>query len=669
MIKLKELISKELFINAYNICKNYCESELILDVNFRLLKNQILALSEKKVSNYYKTFIETDMVYALPEFFSSDIVYIPKNMTGTREYRFFATYSMFLYNAVGLFFVECCSEVINELRFKNKKVFAFYPTKFKVDDNNKHKTLKNKWKAENNYKDEYRDFLKKLESSIEPGNIILKLDITQYFESIPHKKLIKLLKKYAPETTLKKYNFQKDSDTVLEFYFESLMGKKHSIPQGRKNFVSDYFGYLYLISFDLEVESLSKNKYLTFKGLVRYVDDIYLVFENPQNIEDENIFKELLSIESTIINWFLRELNLIINPSKTERKIIDTENTKKKFIKSTVKAISSPEKNNVTTAKPSPINASFDGLISELNKFKFKEFPIKKEDKEKLKIIFDGKLRDYIFKPDNKKLVIDTINNIDIELTVDYINILIILFTLSKKNETSKPFINPLIQFLHNMNYADKRHLHILQIALAQNIDFSKIKKEIVKHKENLLLDDYGKYLVLFLTEQESKTKKEIDYLSCNSIYNRIANEFYYPKNRGFLFDLDNPYITIINNLLNQYADQDSIVRQIKYYVSSRRNQQWDLAFNYLLGIFHELCKIAHSLDDDAKVPNIIAALDSKITLTDELIIRKFFKRRNANLISHPSQNGIPSIKVDEQELRQYESQILPLINKVLFST
>ena len=244
MKKIGEVVSEELFLNAFHVCQNYCQTEHIIhDVNFRLLKAHLLALSDSNIKTYYKNYVANDLLYSLPELFTSDVVSIPKRLTGVREYRFFAAPSMVLFNAIGLVFVDCCSQVIEQLDFKKKSVFAYYPTKFIQKDG--------EWTARNDYKAEYNAFADKLNAQIEPGDVVLKFDISGYFETISHANLVGLLRTFAPESSLEKHNISKDSSSVFEFYLESLMQKKQGIPQGRKNFVSDYYGYLYLIPFDI----------------------------------------------------------------------------------------------------------------------------------------------------------------------------------------------------------------------------------------------------------------------------------------------------------------------------------------------------------------------------------------------------------------------------------
>jgi hypothetical protein len=163
---------------------------------FRLLERHLLALSASRIKTYYEKYLSNDLVYSLPELFTSDVVSIPKRLTGVREYRFFTALSMVLYNAVGLLFVDCCSQVIEQLDFRKKSVFAYYPTKFVQKDD--------EWTARNDYKAEYNAFAEKLDAQIEPGDVILKFDISGYFETISHSKLVSLLRTFSPESSLEK---------------------------------------------------------------------------------------------------------------------------------------------------------------------------------------------------------------------------------------------------------------------------------------------------------------------------------------------------------------------------------------------------------------------------------------------------------------------------------
>jgi hypothetical protein len=673
MKKLNEIISKELFLNAFYICQKYSEEDFILDINFRLLKKTFEGLNERTVSSYYDKFIESDLVYSLPELFSTDIVLVPKNITNIREYRFFSAFSMILYNAVGLLFVDCCSEIVNNIDFSKKNIFSYYPTKFVLSSDKE----KFKWRATNDYKTEYKNFSRKLKEIIQPGNVILKIDIAQYFGSIDHDRLIELLKFFSPEASLKRNGYDSESGAILEFYFESLLGKKYSIPQGRKNFVSDYLGYLYLVPFDINIEYLAISNIINFKGAVRYVDDVYIIFEMKDGDDLKRVYKELLNIETKIVKWIKGNLGLDVSFGKTERRIIDSESAKNKFIKITKKAISSPDRlkeikdngpdREITRAVD--ITECMDKFIEVLSKFKFdglKELKlnITKENVEDLKVIFDKKFQNFVLSRKNRGKLRDIIKDVDLELTTEYINILILLFLLESKDK-SQPFAQGLSEFINKkINFEDKRHIHIILIVLAQRkIKTLLLKKAIRKNSTALLSDDYGKYLALFFGLTTSPNN--IDEIFQKGSYHRICNEYQGSKlKKGkFIYDYDNDYIFLVQHVLDNLKDKESLVRQLKYYSYYRMNKRWDLSFSHLHNFFHEICKIIFKLNDKATVDKILKRI-KKINLHDELIIRKFYIRRNFNLITHPSQKGVPSIKVSRKDFYDYENKIIPILKK-----
>jgi len=685
MSDLAKIVTKERFLNAYKICFDYCkENDKIADVNFRLIKNHLLELTDTQVKSFYEKFIESELVYGLPELHSCDIVTIPKKSTGVREYRFFSVFSMILYNAVGLTFVDTCNEVISTLNFNKKSIYPYYPTKFNL--NSSSKSEKDKWEVRNNYKTEFNKYQNKLEELVTPNCGLLQLDLTQYFESIVHEKLINLLYKYSNKTTLSKNKLDEDSSLVLEFFFEALMCRRFSIPQGRKNFVSDYLGYLYLVPFDMEVEKLCQGSNLKFKGMIRYVDDITVIFENESNQSASEVYRELLEVESKIINWFLNDLGLSINPSKTIRKYITDEKQKKQFIQKNKKSISGIElidsddtkkikkekqKNEEKRKEAKPVAEMFNQFIEILKKFQFPQngefdFKISKEDRELMKVIYDSEVfQKYLLKPENLIKIQSIIKDVEIELTVDYINMLIVLFFLEQ--DKNLIFIKILEDFFtQKFKPDDKRHIHILHVLYAQNnYDKKKLVNKIIKQNHNLLKkDNYGKYL-LVLSELET-SPEEYHELENNAIFQRILNEYNNSTvyRSGYLFNNNSQYQKIIKLLVSEFVNNKAISDQLKHYVLHRRQKKWDLAFNNFHNIFHEVCKVKFELNDSASVKTVIEKAKN-ISLNDQLTIDKFYNRRNFNMISHPGQKGIPAEKVNDKDLKYFEESIFEIMQRL----
>jgi hypothetical protein len=659
MKKIGEVVSEELFLNAFHVCQNYCQTEHIIhDVNFRLLKDHLLALSDSNIKTYYKNYVANDLVYSLPELFASDVVSIPKRLTGVREYRFFAAPSMVLFNAIGLVFVDCCSQVIEQLDFKKKSVFAYYPTKFIQKDG--------EWTARNDYKAEYNAFADKLNAQIKPGDVVLKFDISGYFETISHAKLVGLLRTFAPESSLEKHNISKDSGSVFEFYLESLMQKKQGIPQGRKNFVSDYFGYLYLIPFDIEIPKLAQSAHLQFRSLVRYVDDIFVVLKANDGMSKREIYRDLLTVEQGISSWLYNNWNLNVSPEKTVREIIKTPTKKAEFIKYSKKAISSPvpveeekKETEIESAPATDIEKQFTQFKEALTKFRFTEtdrfdFRLESQERESLKSILARNFQAYVFKGNNVAELQAIVKQLDFELTADQINIVIALFLLEKNS--AKPFYSFLDHFLLKaINLGDKRHIHIMLAALAQGIAPSHLMKPVQKFSVKLERDNYGKYLLCFF----SLAKPGSD----NYVYRRIRREQALEKAKKgiFLYAPFSDYEKLIEAIVRQFPDKQTLIQPLKHYVFERSNKRWDIAFNHFHNLFHELCKLKFKLTDMATVKDVIRKL-SGIGIDDELLIMKFYDRRNFNAVSHPSQKGKPSVKVSESDLVEYEGKILKLI-------
>lgn len=684
MSDLAKIVTKERFLNAYKICFDYCEeNENIVDVNFRLIKNHILNLSEAQVKSYYDKFIESELVYGMPELHSCDIVTIPKKSTGIREYRFFSVFSMILYNAIGLTFVDTCNEVLSTLDFNKKSIYPFYPTKFNL--NSASKSEKDKWVVKNNYKNEFNKYQTRLEDIITPNCGLLQLDLTQYFESIVHEKLIDLLYQYSNKTTLSKNKLDEASSVILEFFFEALMCHRFSIPQGRKNFVSDYLGYIYLVPFDMEVEKLCQRSKLQFKGMIRYVDDITIVFENHENQNASEVYRQLLETESKIINWFLNILGLSINSSKTVRKYIVDEKEKKIFIEEIKKSISGIElsdsdnqneieadevkKGEVLKIIPQ-VDVIFKKFIEMLEKFKFPEngefdFKISKYDRELMKVIYDSVIfQKYLLKPGNTAVISKVIKTLEIELTVDYINMLIVLYFIKK--DDNYLFIDILENFFSKYFKADdKRHLHILHVLHAQNNYDKKIINKIISVNKNVIeTDNYGKYLLLLA--DVIKLAENYHELDNNAIFHRITNEYLNSTvyHTGYLFNNDSNYQAVLKILVKDFIGNKAISDQLKNYVLHRRQKKWDLAFNNFHNIFHEICKTKFELTDKATVKTVIEKAKS-LNLKDQLTVDKFYNRRNFNMISHPGQKGIPAEKVNAKDLKYFEEKILEIIIKL----
>lgn len=672
MKKISDVITEDLFVNAYKICKKYSEKEFITDINLLLLKNAFQSITENNIRAYYKKYIQTELFYAIPYLFSTDTVSIPKNVNGLREYKFFTMMSMILYNAVGLLFVDICNDFLNKVKFENSNIFHFSPTKFTYDNN--------EWKSQNEYAKQYTKFTAKMKEIVEEGDVILKIDISNYFDTMKHEKLVQLLKKLGLESKLAIYDIDEKARDTLLFYFESLMNKKQGIPQGKVNCVSDLYGLLYLLPLDFNIVDICKKYNLEYKSMIRYVDDTMIIFRNKNNLANKEIFKELSKLEQVLSLFLNNELMLRINEKKTEYSIIHSKEDREKFIERNTKKVSNVNNTELEDEidennKSKDLDKKIDEMIQVIEKYKFTnddkfKFEITDEDKEKLKIVFDNNIKKYLKKPEIKQKMRKVLQKLDIELTVSQMNILIALFFIDANNQNI--YLDILVNYiLNNLDLKDKRLLHIILLMISQGIDFSEYEKfnsYIDENKNELFKDNYGKYILIL--KKIVKNDETISILSDEGIFNQINYEF--NKNSKYSRKILCENNTMYNNLIVKMAKlqniDESIINQMKWYVYNIRNGNLDSAFNHFHNLFHEVCKERFQLKDGDTVETVINKLykNDIIENKEEVLIRKFYDRRNFNPVSHPSKNGKASVKISKEILEEFEDKIIEILLKIL---
>lgn len=159
-----------------------------------------------------------------------------------------------------------------------------------------------------------RDALLQLKKIHQPGNVLLKLDIKHFFDTIDQDILLQLLIETTPIDDYVK-------DLILEIINPDLSNlttkEREQLPQGglpQGNPISNVLSNLYL--FELDQLAISKNW-----NMVRYADDMVVSTSN---------YEEALSILSEVETYLANSRNLSIHPlsSANDAKTIIFQNLK-----------------------------------------------------------------------------------------------------------------------------------------------------------------------------------------------------------------------------------------------------------------------------------------------------------------------------------------------------
>ena len=180
--------------------------------------------------------------------------------------------------------------------------------------------------------------------------------------------------------------------------------------------------------------------------------------------------------------------------------------------------------------------------------------------------------------------------------------------------------------------------------------------------------DNYGKYILIL--KKIIKNDTSINILGNEGIFNQINYEFNKDSkySRKILCENNTMYNKMIVEIVKQENINESIINQLRWYVYNIRNGNLDSAFNHFHNLFHEICKEKFKLNDQDSVERIINKLykNNIIGNKEEILIRKFYDRRNFNPVSHPSKNGKASVKISKEILEEFEDGIIEIILKIL---
>ncbi|OAB55394.1 hypothetical protein AY599_06730, partial [Leptolyngbya valderiana BDU 20041] len=299
-----------------------------------------------KTEKYFKTYIESNLFYSLDEVFFTKGYQIPKSKFTLRKYTFFSYPMRVLYYAIGLYIFNISSDLLSEYINKIDSISSFYGGKIKIYYKNKKICLS---KKNLYYLKFYKDFRHKIKSQIQDseGNLLeskdlkyrvcIRLDIQDYFESIPIGSFLQHLNNYIKPSIKNKFSYDSCSIEEIRFFFEFLSAGKTGIPQADNDIISSFLGYLYLIFADIWIDEILKDQpSLEEHKIIRYVDDIYvfLIFKEELNEITKN--KVIVEVSQKISDVIYYKLKLKINSQKTSLYRLHKEEDRKKILENLV---------------------------------------------------------------------------------------------------------------------------------------------------------------------------------------------------------------------------------------------------------------------------------------------------------------------------------------------
>lgn len=268
---------------------------------------------------YFKERVANNLLYGLEDEFSIYSYPIPKSNLGLRKYQFF-TYPMRLaYYSIGLYLLLLSQEFVQQYYKANDRISSFYGGNLLFDQKTQKLNLNynSVW-----YKPHYKQFRKKVRGAIDSNlgtEVVIHIDIQNYFEEISIASLLGLLGDYVKPSIQKEMRFDAVTRSQIGAFFDFISNGRTGIPQMDNDVVSSYLGYLYLVFADLLLDQeLQKSEHgLQEHSVVRYMDDLYIILTFPTLSTPSERELHISSIASRIADCLYKSLGLRLN-SKTK---------------------------------------------------------------------------------------------------------------------------------------------------------------------------------------------------------------------------------------------------------------------------------------------------------------------------------------------------------------
>lgn len=588
--------------------------------------------NEVKTKNYYDKKIKNSLFYGYNnEFFS--LGYLKsKTIYSARNVKFLSYPMLAIHNMIIIYLFNLFNPFYENYIKKNKRINSFYGGSFSIKDNNFYYKEDSLY-----YYNQYLKYKKKLYSNLKGkalnNTVVLRIDIRDYYNNISVSKLLDYIDKYLVPSRKIEYSFDELTKKTIIDFFSYLMEEKDGIPAIEQSALNNFLGYLYLCFADIKLDNtfiVNYSEVINNFNIIRYVDDIYIFLEFNENIKENEIkLKIILDIFNSLRDIYFSEFNLVINDKTKcfDLSIEDNINA----LKNEIKITSQNEKNFIEDNLS--IEEKYRELFYSLKEMKSKNKSINnffiKEDKIDISIfneIYNKAMNNYLNKPQNKKEILEVVENISLsEITLAPKPLLILLYKY--QNFT---LINKIKQEILELRTIKIEHVEVILEILAQE-NFINCENLILKIKEN---KNFIKIIEYY--ENSNKQESEIKYID-------IFND-----------------ITIINQLI---ARKKAIL-----------SKKYALALNHLINEFQLYCFYLCRSSENKRIEyKNYTCLELKkdllnnfnITTDDLVYIEKAFDNRNINQISHSVSDRKFIKNILETEYLEYEKRLEEILEKL----
>lgn len=587
---------------------------------------------------YFGERVSENMFYGLSDEFSVYSYPIPKPGLGLRRFKFFTYPLRLLYDAIGLYLLDLTQPFLDHYYKANTpNVHSFYGGRLRFKDDGNELSLKdtsNIW-----YRSHYKSFKKAVKKEVDSGvqgQVVMHLDIQNYFDEISISTLLKLIDAYIEPSRRKHLSYDVVTSTQIQYFFELIMGGTVGIPQSDNELISSFIGYLYLVFGDLFIDDelqRSGNDLVSYR-VIRYVDDIYLslIFPGTTSRRDCEVFTNFIA--SRISDMLYSKLGLRLN-SKTKVYWLDDPGQKEELLEGLKKVSTgyiweeiSLDEDNVSKRKPQD---SVDKIIQSLEKLQKDPWTPTYEnwndkDEEALKEIYDKAVGNLIKSPQNRERLKGVFAD-----------------------------------FNFDMVYVQPREIIIL---ILLNECVGRRFKECLLDKDILTTRDVF-FILIYLCQTSFEHDDLVKLLEKNQYMQGIVKVY---QSGSTSSDCPGYYRLSWSKIL-RVSKSPNVIEQIRLRVLSERSSQYSVALNHLL---NELQSICYDLDqlpnkkdlDSYRAPDVIRFLRSRmVPHSIRVTMRNLFDRRNKNPVSHADPH---SWLVERKEYYRYRKKVGECLDIIL---